>query len=441
MIKSSIKFRKVQENSKNSKNSSHINFLLLLMILLLLLFMNSTSAIQMDNPQYTVDMSRLNTSAPTIIHPGDDVDIWIKITNDDTDKELKNIEVELSPKYPFETKQVNSIIGTATLSHLNEGESDIVHFKVHVDENAPSGEYPITINVNAIRYDDDYESTQELGKTYYLPIYGVAKFEMDLLSKCEIEPSETKSISLNVHNKGTGNAKYLSVSFSGSENVNIVGPTTYYIGLLKASDSNSIEINTNSIPGTSPGVYPIDATLSWIGEDGVSYSTEMPVNLEVKDIIYKNQPYVYVEEVKSITTGYELSFALANRGSSDLSHCVMTLTSPNLSKEYISYIGDLEEDDSDSGIFEIGTFNSGAGGKLPVNLEITYFDRYHEEYMINEEFTVDIPAKSDEDSNMLIYLGILAIVLLVIIYYLYKKRQKKKLAEKLEKEDAENDND
>ncbi|MBP2171937.1 COG1361 S-layer family protein [Methanococcus voltae] len=451
MLKTNIKFQKIKEqsnnkpknksntNSKNkSNNSSSLNLLFILIsLMILLLSINPSSALQVDNPQYTVDTNTFNTSNPKIIHPGDDVDIWIKITNDNTDKELKNIEVELTPKYPFETKQVNSVIGKATLSHLNEGESDVVHFKVHVDENAPSGEYPIILNVKAIRYDEDYESTQEMGKTYYLPIYGLAKFEMGLYGESEIEPSETKAISLNIHNKGTGNAKYLSISFAGSENVNIVGPTTHYIGLLKASSSNNIKISANSVPESKPGVYPIDATLTWIGEDGASYTAKMPVNLEVKDVIYDNQPYIYVEEIKSITTGYELSFALANRGSADLSYCVMKLTSPNLSKEYISYIGDLEGDDSDSGIFEIESFNSGAGGKLPVNLEITYFDSYHKEYTVNKEFTVDIPAKKSEDSNTMIFGVIIGLIILIAGYYFYKKRQKKKLAEKLEKEDEE----
>ena len=108
-----------------------------LIILIGFLLLYSVSAIYVDNPQYQ----------PNIIHPGDDVDLWIKVTNNE-DSEIKNIVVEISPHYPFELRQVNPVKGKATISHLNSGESDIVYFKLHVDENAPSREYRIDVKVS-----------------------------------------------------------------------------------------------------------------------------------------------------------------------------------------------------------------------------------------------------------------------------------------------------
>ena len=54
------------------------------------------TALTVDDPQYEIDNAEIGETNPNVIHPGDDVNVWIKITNDNYDKQLKDITVEIS---------------------------------------------------------------------------------------------------------------------------------------------------------------------------------------------------------------------------------------------------------------------------------------------------------------------------------------------------------
>ncbi|MBW9220402.1 hypothetical protein KKP89_03150, partial [Methanothermococcus sp. SCGC AD-155-N22] len=61
------------------------------LLILMIIVITNVEALSLGELQYS----------PEVIYPGDDVDLWIKITNND-EKDLKNIEVSIKPHYPFE---------------------------------------------------------------------------------------------------------------------------------------------------------------------------------------------------------------------------------------------------------------------------------------------------------------------------------------------------
>ncbi|AVB75761.1 COG1361 S-layer family protein [Methanococcus maripaludis] len=400
------------------------------LLLLVFALLTSSYALSVDDPQYVVDNSEFGETNPNVIHPGDDVNIWIKVVNDNYDKQLKDIKVEISPHYPFEIKQVNPETGVAEISHLNEGESDTAYFKIHVSENAPSDEYRIDVTVTATEYelgDEPNEREKTLTKIYYVPIYGIAKFEINLDDNNPINPSESEELEVYIKNQGTGTAKYLTLNLAGTSDLNIVGPTTFYLESLSPQTQKLITVDAYAIPTTEDGIYSINANIEWIGEDGAEYTSSIPINLKVKSTIFDNQPFLYLDGVKAISGGQEVTIALANRGTSKLKHCVLEIDGAvELNDNYIRYIGDLEEDDSDSGIYELEVFGD---SKTNITATLTYFNEYHEEFTITQEFELD-PANSQvkQEGTNYTFIGLI-IVLAVVAYILYRRWKKRKDSE------------
>ena len=388
-----------------------------LMILIGFVLLSSISAIQIDNPQYQ----------PNIIHPGDDVDLWIKITNNNYDNEIKNVVVEVSPHYPFELRQVNPVKGKAKIGHLNPGESDTVYFKLHVDENAPSRDYRIDVKVS---YDEVKEENREeiiyhkeITKIYYLPVYGIASFQLKI-NDTSIIPGKTKTIKLDVKNVGTGNAKYLNIYLIGNDKINILGGGSVFIGCLKANNQYIIPIKIYAVPEIENGIYSINAKLFWIGEDGRQYNLTIPLNIRVVKKIYANQPYIYLDDVKNKGDYVEITIGIANRGTAKIRHCVMTLTVNG--KNYTKYIGDLDEDDYDTSVFEINDF-----GDIPIKVTLTYFDDYHNPYNTTETFNIHVEKVEKQESlNPIYIIGGVVVVIILILYI--RKRQKRQEFEEFE---------
>jgi len=377
-----------------------------LIILIGFLLLYSVSAIYVDNPQYQ----------PNIIHPGDDVDLWIKVTNNE-DSEIKNIVVEISPHYPFELRQVNPVKGKATISHLNSGESDIVYFKLHVDENAPSREYRIDVKVSYDKVDEEEIEHKEMTKIFYLPVYGIASFQLKI-NDTSITPGETKTIKLAIKNVGTGDAKYLNVYLNGNDKINILGGASVFVGHLSAGNSYTIPLNIYAVPEIENGIYQISAKLSWIGEDGKQYDSTIPLNIRVIKKIYKNQPYIYLDDVKNKGSYAEITIGVANRGKTKIRHCVMTLTVNG--KNYTRYIGDLDEDDYDTSVFEINDF-----GDIPVKVTVAYFDDYHNSYNTTKVFNIHVEKVEKQESLNTTYIVVGLIIVIALILYLRRRKRYK----------------
>jgi len=98
--------------------------LYVLSFLLSLSLVSSSLALQVLEPEYQ----------PKVIHPGDDVDLWIKVANDnyEDNTKIENLVVKVKPHYPFELKQVNPIKGKVIINELNPGEPYTCYFKLHV---------------------------------------------------------------------------------------------------------------------------------------------------------------------------------------------------------------------------------------------------------------------------------------------------------------------
>jgi hypothetical protein len=394
--------------------------------LLSLVFISSIYALQVDEIQYQ----------PNIIHPGDDVDLWIKINNDNYDNEVKNIVVEISPHYPFELKQVNPIKGKSTISHLNPGESDTVYFKLHVDENAPSRDYRIDVKVSYDEIDkEDGEEIvyhKEMTKIYYLPVYGVASFEIN--GNFSLIPSKTQTVPIKIINTGTGTAKevnlYIGYSLNsvnaGSESITVsaygttknqektiyyptaipisnlpispVGETKFYLGALKPDESRVINLKLHTASNLVEGCYQIPAVITWIDEDGTKRAEQITIGAYVKGDILLGISNVVTDpkEIKPGTTYVRIDVTITNNGHAEAKDVKLKLITNKPFKDSwsncnIKDVGNLLPGVSKTVSFyvDVDKYASAKHYKLPI--EISYLDAANNEY--KTEKTIDIYVK------------------------------------------------
>ncbi|ABR56913.1 COG1361 S-layer family protein [Methanococcus aeolicus] len=424
----------INKNSKRTKNNKYNFFGVVLGVISLILLIMPVSAMQIDSPQYRVDKLTPDETYPQIIHPGDTVDIWFKITNDDDDN-VKDVKITVSPNYPFELKQVNPIEGTAEISHLNGGESDNAYFKFHINDNTQSGTYRINVNLMATKYKKEdgeiVESQINFTKIYYINIYSVAKFELNS-NKDTISSPDANDIQLYIKNKGNGNAKAVVVNFRGSDNVNIVGPTTFYLNSINSKINKVISTQLYVTPKAEDKVYPITASISWVGEDGAPYNSTIPINIKVIKTIPNNTVLLYVDSYKYNPQGSEITIGVANRGATTVKHCILKIDGiKELNNNYIKYIGDLEEDDYDTVTFDV---NVHPNESIPITVELRYFDNYNNEYIISKTHAVTFEEELKEQSEVYYAIIIILLVTILLAYYLYKRNKRKKLEKGFEEE-------
>ncbi|WP_456371962.1 COG1361 S-layer family protein [Methanocaldococcus sp.] len=336
-----------------------MDFRKLLIGLLSMLIISTISAnygLQIEEPIYQ----------PHIIHPGDDVDLWIKIVNDDYQNKVKNIVIKVSPHYPFELKQVNPIKGEVIIDSLNPGETYTAYFKLHVNENAPSNDYRIDVKVS---YDEVYEDNGKetvvhynFTKVYYIPVYGTASFEIS--GNTNLIPAKTEVVPITIKNTGTGTAKEVNVYIGyklnptpvGSEiktveypggttieqKKDIIYPTVvpltdlpispvditkFYLGSLKPNTEKTINVKFHVSPNLLEGVYQVPVVVTWTDEDGSKKAEQISLGVYVKGDIILGISNVVTDpkEIKPGDTYVRIDVTVTNNGHAEAKNVILKL--------------------------------------------------------------------------------------------------------------------
>ena len=345
--------------------------------------------------------------SPQVIHPGDDVDLWIKVTNND-DKDLKNIEISIKPHYPFELKQVNPKKGTATIHHLNPGESDVVYLKLHINESAISGNYRLDITVS---YDKvEYERGEEIlthynwTKVYYIPVYGTPNFEIVLANNfSSLIPGRTKTISIIIYNKGTGKGKECTLTIGGNQYISPVGGTKFYLGTIKPQEGKLVNLKLYTDGDTPEGIYLVPATISWIDEDGTKKSEKIDIGLTVEGEILLGISNVITtpREIKPGDTCVRIDVTITNNGEGEAKDVKLHLktTYPfrdSWSNANYKSIGTLRGGESKTVSFTVDIDEDAVSKHYKLPIEIEYLDISNRKYNITETIEIYVKSKSTD---------------------------------------------
>ncbi len=387
-------------NSNNKYNNTNIrrkisNILLKILVLGMIISMSSNYGSELGELQHK----------PEIIHPGDDVDVWIKFTNP-KDNPIKNIEISIKPHYPFEIKQVNPIKGVSKISHLNEGESDIAYFKLHVNENTPSSDYRVDITVKYTELDKVDGEIKEINHEYteikYLPVYGTGNFEITV-GKINggLIPSKTVQIPLNIINKGTGTTKQTTITIGGNNLISPVGTTKFYVGTIKPGQKNTIYVNIHTNEQTPENSYLAPLTIKWIDEDGTPKTENINVGLVVQGEVLLDVSNVITtpKEIKPGDTSVRLDVTITNNGHGRAKDIVGKLIlnnsifKPSWSSSDIKSLGALSGSEQKTVSYYIDVDKYTKPGTYNIPLKIEYYDIFNNKHNITKNVEIYVKSK------------------------------------------------
>ncbi|ABR56872.1 COG1361 S-layer family protein [Methanococcus aeolicus] len=393
------KIRKIKKDNMKNKMINKFIYSILLMAFLSMAI-NSNYAVQMGELQYN----------PSTIHPGDDVDLWLKVVNDNSDNNIKDIKVSISPHYPFEIKQVNPTKGTANIPHLNIGESDTTYFKLHANEEATSRDYRIDITVEYTEVSTDNGETTEterkFTKIYYIPVYGKANFEITVgngnnKDNSALIPSRTSTIPLNIINKGTGTAKQCTISVGGNELISPIGTTKFYIGALKPNAQNTIYLNLHTNERTPESSYLIPATIKWIDEDGTEKTEIINIGVVVQgDILLGISNIITTpKEIKPSDDKVRIDATITNNGQGRAKDILLKLKlndsvfEDSWSSANFKSLGSLSGGESKTVSFYIDVDKYAPAKKYTIPLTMEYLDIYNQKHNTTQNIEIFVQPK------------------------------------------------
>ncbi|ABR55562.1 conserved hypothetical protein [Methanococcus vannielii SB] len=360
---------------------NNISKIILSISCLLLLFLN-VNALEINEPQFN----------PNIIHPGDDVDVWIKLTNNERSGEsIENLRVTVNSKYPFELKQVNPKKGVYEISHLNEGESDTAYFKLHISNDASTRDYrlDVTVSYDIVEYRGGKKEviSREYTKIYYIPVYGLANFEINS-NGVTITPSRTEEVKLSVSNMGTGTAKQTTLTIGSNNMINPIDTTKYYLGNIDSGSTTSFNVKLHASQNTKEGSYLIPATLNWIDEDGTEKSENINIGFVVRGDINLGISNVITEprEIKAQDTYVRIDVDFTNNGHGEARNIQIDMLNEypfrdSWSNANFKNIGTLTSGDVKTGTFYIDVDKDAKSGTYKIPLKITYLDIFNNEHV------------------------------------------------------------
>ncbi|WP_423793086.1 hypothetical protein ACPB8Q_02435 [Methanocaldococcus indicus] len=402
----------------------------LIYFLLTLIVISSTYALQILEPEYQ----------PKVIHPGDDVDLWVKVVNDNynDNQKVENLVVKIVPEYPFVLKQVNPIKGEVIIPQLYEGEPYTCYFKLHVNEGAKSGSYPILIKVSydVVEYNNGEKVATyhyEYSKKYYLNVYGVADFEVNGLAN--LIPGKNQNVTIEIKNVGTGTAKNVNVyigytlnsqkigkesktvsmyGITESKNQDIIYPTPipqnspitplgitkFYLDYLKPGDSKKIDVLFHTSPKLVEGSYPIPVVITWTDEDGNKRAELVSLGLYVKGDISLGISNVLTDpkEIKPGDTYVRIDVTITNNGHAEAKNVKLNLITSYPFKDSwsncnIKDVGNLLPGVSKVASFYIDVDKYAKSGIYELPIKITYMDSEDNKYETTKYIKIYIKPK------------------------------------------------
>ena len=231
------------------------------------------------------------------------------------------------------------------------------------------------------------------------------------------EPGISTTLTFDIFNSGEGSAKDMTITLGNSSVFSSVGSGESYTASLRPSEMKNVSFPVSISSSASPGVYSVPVVFSYYDESSNDLTTEQKnLGLEVNG---KVQFIITVEELTNFYFGKQgtASISISNAGRVPAEFMILNATSKFGNKEL--YIGELESDDTE--VVDIAQDLSRASGKYPLNLSLTWNDKFGNVY--EETKTIELTPHYAPVSGSVVTLFIL-IIAGFVGYRFYKKKKK-----------------
>jgi hypothetical protein len=303
-------------------------------------------------------------------------------------KNLKiSLEVEDKQTFPFVVEKLNL---TKNIGTLDANGTVNVEYELEVDQYAIEGTYTLKLNytyTNIFGY--DYTSSEQV-MVKILNSNKPPKLVVDKITTYprQITPGQNATISLNVNNIGTLEAKEIKVTLSGlsSDGFALNNSTDVkYISSIKGDKRETIEFYVTASKNMTGGSYPLQVKMEYKDAKNNAFSDSSQIFIPVvKEDEAKKQPVeVTIENAeypeKTLAPGedFTVSFDITNKGTEKAENLKAYITTekevyPKSVNTII--INTLEPGQSEKVSFSLSTIPGTDTKNYPIALNVEYDD-------------------------------------------------------------------
>ncbi|MBN2368177.1 COG1361 S-layer family protein [Candidatus Woesearchaeota archaeon] len=322
-----------------------------LLVVLFLVFSIMAASVMAEVEGEAVVASLLNQDPDPAI-AGDIMEIRIGVENlGDTASE--DFVLEISPEYPFEEVQGESLTEELGIIAGNVAGSNIkiVKFKVRVNKEATAGSY----NLPVYLYEEG-KKDPNLKNLFTIDIESTESAEIIYIDQVELIPGHITPMTFTINNVGSTPLRELTFQWENEDDIILpVGSdNTKYIKYIDVGESAELKFDVIASANADPDLYKLDLTLTY--EDPLT-GTEKELN--TKAGVYVGGATDFDVAFSGSSSG-EYSFSISNIGS--VSATSVTVKIPDQQGWRVSgsnsvIIGNLNEGD-----YTIAGFNLAQSG-------------------------------------------------------------------------------
>jgi len=364
-----------------------------------------------------VSLSFSATTIPSSVEPGQKANVLITITNAGNEAATNlNLNVK-SSQYVTVENQFFSV------GSLNPSGSTTITVPVTILRNSPEGStsIPITANYNVGTSAGTISSDNSvIIKITRRPLLQVVYTQYD---KEVIQKGNTVTMTIGLQNKGGGRIKDLTVALRNFT-LPIVPADTDTEKIYSSLESGqilNISFNLFVNQNAQTIVYSVPITVSFYDEQGTLYTDTKYSGLKVSGV---PDFVVSLERLDNFFQGTKgrASITIANRGSGTAYFLTAYSTSDLNLEPTVSYIGNLDPDDTSSLVLD-SNLGEASKGIHKLNVTLLYKDSYNEQF--SKEYLINLDVQSKPFEMPLIVQVVIVVVALILSYL--KRNEIKKI--------------
>lgn len=392
-------------------------FVILLTALLITLFV-AIPATAKKFPEIKASILRYEPS-PAV--QGEVMKVWVKIENMGTS--ATDVEIRFVPEYPFTLAPGEE--GSRKIGVIPGIEEALEEFDIMVDLYAPNEEKEIKFQYKWTTAEVWAELKEPITIETYDSLVVVNNFET---IPNIIKPGDEIAIKITIKNEGVNSIRTVDLTLDTTNN-DVFSPVasgdTKRIEFLEPKESKEITFKLMTDSSAGIKIYNLPLKIRFVDDKNKDYETSSKIGIKMNAEPDLTMLVDSSEIFKSKTVG-NVRVKIINKGIVDVKYITLKIIkTPDynvLSPSNIIYIGNLDNDDFDSGEYLIKPLT-----KNPVlKFLIEYKDPYNKEYSKDYSLPLRIVSKSElGETKSKLPMVILLIVIVFAIYWFYKKRKNK----------------
>jgi len=394
---------------------------LVIAIVLALLVLATGVAAELITSGSSLDPTLLNYQ-PVPTHPGDQVDVWIQITNNGGSAS-KAGTVTIIESGPF--KPEGDAERMKTFQPIPGQESLLVKFRIRVDKDASIGENALVVRVQ------EQGSSGWIEKRLNISVEGRAStlsIESAATTPGRIPPGEEATLSFQIKNVGQTKLRNVKVTLdlTGLSLTTVGGSTSKTIAQIGADETTTFSFSLLAYPEATAQATRVPVTLTYQDEQGNEQNQSESVGLVIGSA---PELRVYLESTtltKESPQG-EIVVKFVNRGLSEIKLLEMELVSNDavgtVAESPVVYVGNIDSDDYESADLTVKATED----EFILPLRVKYRDALNKEYTDEINLPVTLQSKNSHSSfpSWMVWLLIIVLAAAAVWYWRFRSKKRK----------------